>query len=477
MDTKAPITLAKSLSPVHVGALALGCIVGWIGFVAPGAEYLPEAGPAGTLLAIAVAALAMMVFAANYGYMVQRLPVAGGEFAFARSAFGGTHAFVCVWFLGLAYLCPVALNATAIGFVARTLFHDTLMVGPHWTIAGYKVYLPPLALSVGAIAFVAALCARGVRDTGVFQTVLVLALGGGAAVVAGALALQPSVWAAADPALHPAAEGGRSLLPGFFMVLSVAPCLFVGFDTVPQSAEEFAFGPRLARRIMVGAILAGAALYAALALVAASAPPPDAADPERGIQAFPVFHAAWRLLGGTGVAFLSYAALAAALTGLVGFFTAASRLLWAMARAGVVSPWLGRLSAEHRTPVNAILFVSAVSMAAPLFGRNALGWLSDLCSLGAAVAYGYTSAAAFRFARREGRRAVQATGAAGVALSAVFALLLVVPLPGLNCAMKPHSWAILAVWVALGGLLRLTRRGGGASAAAEPGFDEGGRVS
>jgi len=458
MDTNAPVTLRKSLSPVHVCALALGCIVGWIGFVAPGAEYLPEAGPGGTLLAIAIAALAMMVFAANYGYMVKRLPVAGGEFAFTRSAFGGTHAFVCVWFLGLAYLCPVALNATAIGFVARTLFHDTLMVVPHWMIAGYEVYLPPLALSVGAIALVAALCARGVRDTGVFQTVLVLALTGGTIAVAGALAAQPGVWSAVDPALHPAAAGGRSLLPGFFMVLSVAPCLFVGFDTVPQSAEEFAFHPRLARRIMVAAILAGAALYATLALVAASAPPPDAADPERGIQAFPVFHAAWRLLGGTGIAFLSYAALAAALTGLVGFFTAASRLLWAMARAGVLSPWLGRVSPVHRTPCNAILFVAAVATVAPLFGRNALGWISDLCSLGAAIAYGYTSAAALRFARREGRRSVQATGAAGVALAAVFALLLVVPIPGLDCAMKPHSWAILAVWVALGALFRLGAR-------------------
>jgi len=139
--------------------------------------------------------------------------------------------------------------------------------------------------------------------------------------------------------------------------------------------------------------------------------------------------------------------LAAALTGLVGFFTAGSRLLWAMARAGVVSPWLGRLSAEHRTPVNAILFVATVSMAAPLFGRNALGWLSDLCSL----------------------------GAAGVALAAVFVLLLVVPLPGLNCAMKPHSWAILAVWIALGALLRLARRGG--AARADPGIDARGRVS
>ena len=458
MEKNALDTLRKSLSPVHVCALAIGCIVGWIGFVAPGADYLPSAGPAGTLLAIAVAALAMMVFAANYGYMVKRLPVAGGEFAFARSAFGGTHAFVCVWFLGLAYLCPVALNATAIGFVARTLFHDTLMVGPHWMIAGYEVYLPPLVLSVGAIAFVAALCAHGVRDTGVFQTVLVLALAGGAIAVAGALALQPSVWSAADPALHPAATDGRSLLPGFFAVLSVAPCLFVGFDTVPQSAEEFAFSPRLARQIMTASILLGATLYATLALIAASAPPPDTVDSNLSIQAFPAFHAAWRLLGGTGVAFLSYAALAAALTGLVGFFTAASRLLWAMARGGVLSPWFGRLSAEHRTPCNAILFVAVVSTVAPLFGRNALGWLSDLCSLGAAIGYGYTSAAAFRFARREGRRAIQATGAVGVALAAVFALLLLVPIPGLNCAMKPHSWAILAVWVALGILLRLTAK-------------------
>ncbi len=129
-----------------------------------------------------------------------------------------------------------------------------------------------------------------------------------------------------------------------------------------------------------------------------------------------------------------------------------------MARAGVLSPWFGRVSPVHRTPCNAILFVAAVATVAPLFGRNALGWLSDLCSLGAAIAYGYTSAAALRFARREGRRSVQATGAAGVALAAVFALLLVVPLPGLNCAMKPHSWAILAVWAALGALFRLGAR-------------------
>ena len=456
MDTNAPVTLRKSLSPIHVCALALGCIVGWIGFVAPGASYLREAGPAGTLLAIAVAACAMTVFAANYGFMVRRLPVAGGEFAFARSAFGGGHAFVCVWFLGLAYLCPVALNATAIGFVARTLFHGTLMVGPHYPVAGYEVYLPPLALSVCAIALIAALCIRGVRDTGVLQTVLVLALAGGAAAVAGALVFQPSAWATADPALHPSAADGASLLPGFFAVLSVAPCLFVGFDTVPQSVEEFAFPVRRARRIMVVSIVAGATLYGALTLVAAAAPPPETGD-DLGIQAFPSFHAAYRLLGGTGVALLSYAALAAALTGLIGFFTASSRLIWAMSRAGVLSPWFGRISPAHRTPRNAILFVAAVSMVAPLFGRGALGWIADLCSLGAAVAYGYTSAAALRFARREGVRRVQATGVLGIVLALVFVLLLAVPV-GLGCEMQPHTWVCLAVWVALGALFRLVAK-------------------
>ncbi len=454
MNEQAPVTLRKSLSSIHACALAIGCIIGWAAFHEPGATYLREAGSAGTLLAIGIAALAMLLIAVNYGFMVERQPVAGGESAYARAAFGDRHGFACAWMLGLAYLLPISLNATAIGFFSQKIFHGALTTGPHWMIAGYEVYLSSLVLSLLALALVTTLCLQGVRDTGVLQTILVLVLVGGVAVVAGGLALQPSAWTTADPALHPAP--GPGTLSGFFAVLSVAPCLFVGFDTVPQGVEEFDFPHRHARAIMAASVLVGAAIYAALALVAAVAP--EATDADHGAIVFPSFHAAHRLLGGTGVAMLLFAALAAMLTGIIGFLMAESRLIWAMGRTGVLPAWFGRISPTHRTPRNAILFAAIVAGVSALFGRSALGWFVDLCSLGAAIGYGYTSAAAFRFARREGNGAVQATGAAGVALSVLFVALQIFPIPGLDCAMKPHTWVCLAVWVGLGLIFRLAAR-------------------
>ena len=39
------IKLKRSLSPVNVWALALGCIIGWGAFVMPGNKFLATAGP------------------------------------------------------------------------------------------------------------------------------------------------------------------------------------------------------------------------------------------------------------------------------------------------------------------------------------------------------------------------------------------------------------------------------------------------
>lgn len=453
MEANAPVTLSKSLSPIHVCALALGCIIGWTAFHEPGNSYLRGAGPAGTLLAIGTAALAMLLFCVNYGFMVTNYPVAGGEFAYARRTFGERHGFVCAWLLSLAYLSPIPLNATAIGYFSRAIFHNTLMTGPYWNIAGYNVYLSALVVSILALAIVATLCVHGVRDTGVLQTILVLALVGGVAIVTAGLAVQPSAWAEADPALHP--KPCMRTFAGFLAVLAVAPCLFIGFDTVPQSVEEFAFPYRRAWGIMAASILVGSAIYAALVLIAAAAP---AGSADRGAEAFPAFHAAYRLLGGTGLALLFYAAIAAMLTGILGFLMAESRLLWSMGRTGTLPPWFARISQAHRTPRNAILFAAGVAGVAALFGRSALGWFVDLCSLGATVGYGYTSAATFCLARRKGDRAIQASGAAGVVLSLLFAALLIVPIPGLDCSMKRNTWICLAVWTFLGLLLRLVAK-------------------
>ena len=70
--------LQRKLSPLNVWALALGSIIGWGAFVMPANTFLPNAGPLGTLIAMAAGAIIMVVIALNYSYMINHFPVAGG---------------------------------------------------------------------------------------------------------------------------------------------------------------------------------------------------------------------------------------------------------------------------------------------------------------------------------------------------------------------------------------------------------------
>ena len=67
MDGERTNTLTKRhLSAFAAWGLSFGYAVGWGAFVMPGAEFLPAAGPFGTVLGIAIGTLAMAVIGWNY---------------------------------------------------------------------------------------------------------------------------------------------------------------------------------------------------------------------------------------------------------------------------------------------------------------------------------------------------------------------------------------------------------------------------
>ena len=88
-------TLQRQLSPMHVWAIAFGCIIGWGSFVNPGKKFLPNSGVAGTAIAMVLGVLVMIIIACSYAYMVPKYPKAGGEFTFTKECFGKNMAFVC----------------------------------------------------------------------------------------------------------------------------------------------------------------------------------------------------------------------------------------------------------------------------------------------------------------------------------------------------------------------------------------------
>ena len=77
--------LKKTMSPAEVWALAVGAIIGWGCFVLPGARFLPEAGPIGSVLAFIVGGGLLCFVALAYSILVKAYPVAGGLRRFRQS--------------------------------------------------------------------------------------------------------------------------------------------------------------------------------------------------------------------------------------------------------------------------------------------------------------------------------------------------------------------------------------------------------
>lgn len=438
------ITLNKSLSPVNVWSLALGSIIGWGAFVMPGNLFLNTAGPLGTAIGMMIGAVIMMVIAISYGYMVQRFPVAGGEFAFTFKGFGRTHAFICAWFLGLSYLSIVPLNATALGLIGRYMLPGILQQGYLYTIAGWEVYIGEVLFASVALIIFAIASIKGIKVSAKIQTMMAFALVGSIILLVVVSLLNSR---ASLQNLKPFFSPNNTPISGILAVVAIAPWVYVGFDSIPQAAEEFDFSPKRALGIMVASIFLGGLMYIAMNTVTAIVFPWNEFIESEPFWATGV--AVEQMMGQVGLIVLGIALTSAILAGILGFYMASSRLLLSMSRAKALPNWFGRIHPEYKTPVNAIKFVLFISLITPWFGRQVLLWVVDMASIGAAIGYFYTSASAFNLLRKEkGSFVLKLISIFGAILSLGFVVLLVIP--GMPAYLTLPSRIALFIWIILG---------------------------
>lgn len=440
------IKLERKLKPINVWALALGSIIGWGAFVMPGTTFLPKAGVLGTIIGLSIAALVMITIALNYGYMVEKYPVAGGEYTFADNAFGKKHAYLCGWFLSLSYLAIVPLNATALGLVSRKLLGGLLEIGYCYTIAGYDIYLGEVALASFALIFFAIMSIKGISVAGWLQTAMALALVGSVIILGIAALLSPEAKLSNLQPLYPTDTDSFSAIVS---IVAVAPWAFVGFDSIPQAAEEFNFSPKKVNSIMILSILFGATVYMILNTITASIMPWQ--DLLAMNYDWPTGEAVEIIMGKTGLFFLGIALVCAVLSGIIGFYMASSRLLFSMAREKALPSWFCKIDEKTKTPKNSILFVMLISLLAPWFGREVLGWIVDMSSIGAAIGYCYTCLATYKTLKanpQDKKPVLKVLSIVGAFFSLVFVGLLIIP--GMPSYLVPQSRVCLVVWIVLG---------------------------
>lgn len=439
-------TLARKLRVVDYFTLGWGTMVG-VGWLVVMDDWLLRGGVLGGVLGFAIGGALLLPIGYVYGQLVMAMPDAGGEVAYTAKVFPQPISFATGWMMILAYFIVCPWEAVAIGRIAGYIFPalDSIEL---YRVAGHPVYLPHLVIGLGLTGLITLLNYRGIRLSATFQnwtafgTLGLFAVFVGFGVTRGSTANFPPLFT-------------HSPFVSVLLVMQVVPYFMTGYESVGKAAEEASpefQGQGFFKAIWM-AIVVGILFYTiVIAAVGYAAP--------------------WRQLTGskfmTAVAFERAAGsrwivsviLAAALLSLFkvfnGNFVAASRLLFAMGRRGLMDSRVSQVHPRNQTPSVAVIWVGMATAACMFLGDAILVPISEVGSVASATGWLAACAAYYCMGPPARERLVALVG---MMVGLLMILMKVVPaIPG---SFSGYEWLALGIWSLLGLGLAWKEQSGG----------------
>jgi basic amino acid/polyamine antiporter, APA family len=430
--------LARQLRVADYFSLGWGTMVG-VGWLVVMDDWLLRGGPLGGILGFAIGAILLLPIGHVYGKLVTAMPEAGGEVAYTAKVFPRPVSFFTGWMMMLAYFIVCPWEAVAVGRIAAYIF-PALDSVELYRVAGKPVYLPHLVIGLALTALVTVVNYRGVRLSATFQNwttfgtlalfVIFVAIG----VTRGSPANLPPLFT-------------HTPFISILLVLQIVPYYMTGYESVTKAAEEAnpQFRAQGFSRAIYAAIAVGAVFYmiviAAVGFVA----------PWRSLTAAP-FMTAVAFEHAVGSRWIVSIILSAALLSLFkvfnGNFIAASRLLFAMGRRGLVDERLGSVHPRNQTPAVAVVWAGLATGACMFLGSAILVPISEVGSVASATGWFAACAAYFWMRPRMADRLIAVLGA-----MVGLAMILMKVLPFVPGSFSGWEWLALGLWIILGALL------------------------
>ena len=434
-------TLARKLRVVDYFALGWGTMVG-VGWLVVMDDWLLRGGPLGGVLGFAIGGTLLLPIGYVYGQLVTAMPDAAGEVAYTAKVFPRSVSFGTGWMMMLAYFIVCPWEAVAVGKIAAYIFPvlDSLQL---YSIAGRPIYLPHVVIGLGLTAILTVLNYRGIRLSAIFQNWTSF----------GTLALFVIFVACG------VSKGSPQNLPPLFthsafvsilLVIQIVPYFMTGFESVVKGAEEaspeFRSGGFLKAIWM--AIIVGILFYTIVIAAVGYVAPWRELTGERFMTAVAFERA-------VGSRWIVRVILAAALLSLLKVFNgnliAASRLLFAMGRRGLVDERVAMIHPRNQTPSVAVICVGLGTAACMFLGDAILVPISEVGSVASAAGWLAACAAYYQMGPAPRERLIAATGAL---IGLLMILMKIVPfVPG---HFSKYEWLALGIWLSLG--VALARR-------------------
>jgi APA family basic amino acid/polyamine antiporter len=340
--------LGQNSSPQKIGWFTASCvlvsnIIGGGIFTTTGLMARDLGDPMLILLLWFVGALFALGGAMIYGELGAALPHAGGDYVYLREAYGPLVAFLSGW-TSFTIGFGAAVAASAISFSSYALRVVPIEDERGWLAKG---------LSLSLLWIATLMHCRGVGAGGRMQLLLtttkIIAIGG---LILGGL------WtvAAHGDALLTRPTVQQPTLGASAIALVIVTYCYLGWNVAGYIAGDIVNPQRALPKIMIWGTAFVAVIYLLLNVVYLSALSITELVREPII---PVAEKTAAALWGPQSGRLVAAILCLSIAGAVSAMTwAGPRVYWAMARDGMISPWLARLHPRTAVPARAIVFQS-----------------------------------------------------------------------------------------------------------------------
>jgi APA family basic amino acid/polyamine antiporter len=452
--------LRRVLGPWSLMALGIGAVIGTgifatIGTASAGDASRPGAGPA-LMVSFVLTAVVCSFTALCYAEFASMVPVAGSAYTYAYATLGELAAWIIGWDLLLEY----AIGNTAVA-ISWAGYADEFLRGvgvdlPRWLVIDYRtasatpallagaphVFGLPIVfngLAMGIVALVTVLLVWGVKESarvnGAMVVVKLVVLG--FFVLACSRFVRPEHW-------HPFAPNGFAGIGAGAAVIFFA---YIGFDAVSTCAEECRDPGRDMPIGILGSLALCTVIYVVVAAVFTGLVPYDALiklDPARRAESLAVAME-YVQMPGWAIGIVAVGSVVAQTAVLLVFQLGQPRILFAMARDGLLPPVFARVHPRFGTPhVSTILtgvLVGGVSAVA------SIDEMVDLTNIGTLFAFMLVciGIAILRF--REPGRARPFRVPFGPLIVPVLGLVSCI---GLVVYLPPSSWLRFFGWLAAG---------------------------
>ncbi|MDO5382104.1 MAG: APC family permease [Eubacteriales bacterium] len=442
----------KVFSAWDILVIAFGAMIGW-GWVVSSGGWIESGGAVGAALGFAIGGIMIFFVGLTYAELTAAMPQCGGEHVFSHRAMGPTGSFVCTWAIILGYVGVACFEACAFPTILTYLWPGFLK-GYLYTVAGFDIYASWLAVAVIVALIITVINILGAKTAAVLQTILTVIIGGAGILLIVASVINGDVDNLSGQAFVGTSSG--SMIKSVLSVAVVTPFYFIGFDVIPQAAEEINVPLKKIGKMMILSVVMAVVFYALVILAVGYVLDGNAIALSQSGTGLVTADAMAKAFGTPVMAkVIIVGGMCGIITSWNSFMIGGSRAMYSMAESYMIPPVFAKLHSKSKTPINSLILIGALTMIAPFAGRKMMVWICDAGNFGCCLAYCMVSISFLILRKKEQDMARPYKVPAGKFVGTMAVLMsgfmvAMYCIPGSGGSLILQEWLMVGGWALLG---------------------------